>query len=261
MNHVASTLYSPRLRITIKASCLQVVQFVCPVRGSQTQMLQVNNPTYQQCRIVPVLKGGPWRVAPFLDFEPLENKMIEITYQPMTMTTDGRKDSVGGASYGALSYVKLIWLSSISLSGISFFLLPWWIRHEVQTPRNCWAPQGGGYYCVSTACKDSAHSGALRAQLASPETTVKRTQSNVVSCTHWRTPQVLTIWDKQRYNCWPYRGCVHRFRVLMEFLKPDKPDATMSITGLPFIDVPALARKDYKMSFFTYREGQYHTKV
>lgn len=47
----------------------------------------------------------------------------------------------------------------------------------------------------------------------------------------------------------------------MEFLKPDKPDATMSITGLPFIDVPALARKDYKMSFFTYREGQYHTKV
>ena len=55
--------------------------------------------------------------------------------------------------------------------------------------------------------------------------------------------------------------CVHRFRVLMEFLKPEKPDATVSITGLPFIDVPALARKDYKMSFFTYKEGQFHTKV
>lgn len=47
----------------------------------------------------------------------------------------------------------------------------------------------------------------------------------------------------------------------MEFVKPDKPDATMSISGLPFIDVPALARKDYQMSFFTYREGQYQTKV
>lgn len=57
------------------------------------------------------------------------------------------------------------------------------------------------------------------------------------------------------------RSCVLRFRVLMEFVKPDKPDATMSISGLPFIDVPALARKDYQMSFFTYREGQYQTKV
>lgn len=84
------------------------MQFVCPVRGSHTQMLQVNNPVYQQCRIVPVLKGGPFRIAPFLDLEPLENKMIEITYQPMTMTADGKKDSVGGASHGALSHVKLI---------------------------------------------------------------------------------------------------------------------------------------------------------
>lgn len=47
----------------------------------------------------------------------------------------------------------------------------------------------------------------------------------------------------------------------MEFVKPDKPDATVSVSGLPFIDVPALARKDYQMSFFTYREGQYQTKV
>lgn len=84
------------------------MQFACPVRGSQTQMLQVNNPVYQQCRIVPVLKGGPFRIAPFLDLEPLENKMIEITYQPMTMTADGKKDSVGGASHGALSHEKLI---------------------------------------------------------------------------------------------------------------------------------------------------------
>lgn len=47
----------------------------------------------------------------------------------------------------------------------------------------------------------------------------------------------------------------------MEILKPDRPDATVSIGGLPFIDVPALASKDYQMSFFAYREGQYLTKV
>lgn len=47
----------------------------------------------------------------------------------------------------------------------------------------------------------------------------------------------------------------------MEILKPDRPDATVSIGGPPFIDVPALASKDYQMSFFAYREGQYLTKV
>ncbi|XP_070763174.1 hydrocephalus-inducing protein homolog [Enoplosus armatus] len=52
-----------------------------------------------------------------------------------------------------------------------------------------------------------------------------------------------------------------RFRVLIEILKPDKPDATVSLKGLEYIDVPALAKRDYKMSFFAYREGQYNTKV
>lgn len=54
---------------------------------------------------------------------------------------------------------------------------------------------------------------------------------------------------------------VLRFRVLIEILKPDKPDATVSLKGLEYIDVPALAKRDYKISFFTYREGQYNTKV
>lgn len=55
--------------------------------------------------------------------------------------------------------------------------------------------------------------------------------------------------------------CLLRFRVLIEILKPDKPDATVSLKGLEYIDVPALAKRDYKMSFFTFREEQYNTKV
>lgn len=51
---------------------------------------------------------------------------------------------------------------------------------------------------------------------------------------------------------------VLRFRVLME---SDKPDATVSLKGLEFIDVPALTKRDYEMLFFAYREGQYNTKV
>lgn len=49
--------------------------------------------------------------------------------------------------------------------------------------------------------------------------------------------------------------------MLMEIPKSDKPDPTVSVKGLEYIDVPALAKRDYKLSFYTYREGQYHTKV
>ncbi|XP_056273332.1 hydrocephalus-inducing protein homolog [Pseudoliparis swirei] len=52
-----------------------------------------------------------------------------------------------------------------------------------------------------------------------------------------------------------------RFRVLMEILKPDNPDATVSLKGLEYMDVPASASRDYTMSFFAYREGTYSTKV
>ncbi|XP_074533739.1 hydrocephalus-inducing protein homolog [Halichoeres trimaculatus] len=52
-----------------------------------------------------------------------------------------------------------------------------------------------------------------------------------------------------------------RFRVLMEILKPDKADATVSLKGLQYIDVPPSSKRDYKMSFFTYKDGQFNTKV
>lgn len=55
--------------------------------------------------------------------------------------------------------------------------------------------------------------------------------------------------------------CVLSFLVLLEILKPDRPDATVSLKGIKFIDVPAHAKKDYEMSFFTYTEGQFNTKV
>ncbi|KAK5867885.1 hypothetical protein PBY51_012341 [Eleginops maclovinus] len=52
-----------------------------------------------------------------------------------------------------------------------------------------------------------------------------------------------------------------RFRVLIETLKPDKPNATVSLKGQEYIVVPALATRDYMLSFFTYKEGMYNTKV
>lgn len=73
---------------------LQVVSFVCPVRGSHTQTLPVFNPTNQQCSIRPVVEGEQWRAAPSMILEPLQNKTYEITYRPLTMTPDGKKHQV-----------------------------------------------------------------------------------------------------------------------------------------------------------------------
>lgn len=55
--------------------------------------------------------------------------------------------------------------------------------------------------------------------------------------------------------------CVLRFHVVIDFLKPEKPDPTVSLKGVEHIDVPSLATRKYKLSFYTYKEGQYQTRV
>ncbi|XP_077566662.1 hydrocephalus-inducing protein homolog isoform X1 [Stigmatopora nigra] len=52
-----------------------------------------------------------------------------------------------------------------------------------------------------------------------------------------------------------------RFLVIKEFLRPENPDMTVSLKGREYIDVPALSKKDYKIHFYVFREGQYNAKV
>ncbi|XP_028813720.1 hydrocephalus-inducing protein homolog [Denticeps clupeoides] len=52
-----------------------------------------------------------------------------------------------------------------------------------------------------------------------------------------------------------------RFRAVVQITKPERADSTVSFKGLDFIDVPALTKKDYKITFFTYKEGQFNAKV
>ncbi|KAJ8406633.1 hypothetical protein AAFF_G00302070 [Aldrovandia affinis] len=52
-----------------------------------------------------------------------------------------------------------------------------------------------------------------------------------------------------------------RFRVVVDMMKPDRPDSTVMLKGLDYLDVPALAKRDYKLSFFSYREGLFSAKV
>lgn len=52
-----------------------------------------------------------------------------------------------------------------------------------------------------------------------------------------------------------------RFHAIVEMLKPERPDSTVSLKGLDYVDVPALNKRDYRISFFSYKECQYNAKV
>jgi len=44
-------------------------------------------------------------------------------------------------------------------------------------------------------------------------------------------------------------------------VKPEKQDRSVTLNGLDYIDVPALSKKDYKLNFYTYKEGSFNAKV
>ncbi|XP_035275425.1 hydrocephalus-inducing protein homolog [Anguilla anguilla] len=52
-----------------------------------------------------------------------------------------------------------------------------------------------------------------------------------------------------------------RFRVVVDMLKPERADPTVTLKGLDYLDVPALSKRDYKLSFFSYKEGLFSAKV
>lgn len=52
-----------------------------------------------------------------------------------------------------------------------------------------------------------------------------------------------------------------RFRVIVEMIKPEKPDLSVTLKGLDYIDVLSGSKKDYKLNFFSHKEGLYSAKV
>ncbi|XP_040838338.1 hydrocephalus-inducing protein homolog isoform X1 [Ochotona curzoniae] len=52
-----------------------------------------------------------------------------------------------------------------------------------------------------------------------------------------------------------------RFRVIVEIIKPEKPDLSITMKGLDYIDVLSGSKKDYKLNFFSHKEGLYSAKV
>ncbi|XP_068943597.1 hydrocephalus-inducing protein homolog [Petaurus breviceps papuanus] len=54
---------------------------------------------------------------------------------------------------------------------------------------------------------------------------------------------------------------LQRFRVVVDMIKPEKQDLSVTIKGLDYIDVLAGSKKDYKLNFFSFKEGIFSVKV
>ncbi|NXL46323.1 HYDIN protein, partial [Podilymbus podiceps] len=52
-----------------------------------------------------------------------------------------------------------------------------------------------------------------------------------------------------------------RFLVVVDILKPDNLESSSVLQGLEYIDVPGSAKKDYKLTFLSYKEGIFSTTV
>lgn len=52
-----------------------------------------------------------------------------------------------------------------------------------------------------------------------------------------------------------------RFRVSVEMIRPERLEVTTTLKTLDYIDVPASAKKDHKLTFFSYKEGMFCAKV
>ncbi|NXA22511.1 HYDIN protein, partial [Ibidorhyncha struthersii] len=52
-----------------------------------------------------------------------------------------------------------------------------------------------------------------------------------------------------------------RFLVVVDILKPENLESSSVLQGLEYIDVPGSAKKDYKLTFLSYKEGVFNTRV
>ncbi|XP_066494024.1 hydrocephalus-inducing protein-like [Tiliqua scincoides] len=194
------------LRLTLNGCCVgvppvkEVVNFICQVRTKQTQTIMLSNRTNQPWTLHPIIEGEQWKGPEFVRVEAhQQNKPYEITYSPLFMNVENKKDQ-----------------------GSIFFPLP----------------DGTGllYLLQGTTEPPKSAGNIMR------EVPCKTSYTELLPINNWlNKPQ--------------------RFRVTIDMLKPEKLEVTTTLKTLDYVDVPGSAKKEHKLTFFSYREGLYSAKV
>uniref|UniRef100_A0A8D0GGN3 HYDIN protein n=1 Tax=Sphenodon punctatus TaxID=8508 RepID=A0A8D0GGN3_SPHPU len=197
---------SEPLKLTLSGYCMvapptkEVVNFSCQVRGKHTQTIMLSNRSNQAWNLQPIIKGEQWKGLEFIMVDAhQQNKPYEITYRPLSMNADNKKDQ-----------------------GSIFFPLPDGTGLLYLLQGTAEAPKSSGNIVREVPCKTS--------------------YTELFPVANWlNKPQ--------------------RFRVTVDTIKPERLDATTLLKSLDYIDVPASAKKDHKLTFFSYKEGLYSAKV
>ncbi|XP_048371298.1 hydrocephalus-inducing protein homolog [Sphaerodactylus townsendi] len=197
---------SEPLKLTLSGCCVglapvkEVVNFQCQVRAKHTQTIMLSNRTIQPWTLRPIIEGEQWKGPEFIRVEAhQQNKPYEITYRPLAMNVEGKKDQ-----------------------GSIFFPLP----------------DGTGllYHLQGTTEPPKSAGNILR------EVPCKTSYTELLPISNWlNKPQ--------------------RFRVSVEIIKPERLEVITTLKTLDYIDVPAAAKKDHKLTFFSYKEGMFSAKV
>ncbi|KAM8946018.1 LOW QUALITY PROTEIN: hydrocephalus-inducing protein homolog [Pelodytes ibericus] len=194
------------LTLTLSGSCIgppstkEVVSFQCQVRSRQTQTILLTNKSSQVWNLQPIINGEQWRGADILTVDSQQqNKPYDITYCPLTMSTEGKKHQ-----------------------GSLFFPLP----------------DGTGLmYTLQGIAEPPKSSGNIVREVP-----CKTLYTELLPVTNWLSKS-------------------QRFRVVVEMMKPERPDIATSIKGLDYLEVPGAAKRDYKLTFHSHKEGTFSTKV
>ena len=68
--------------------------FSTAVRQQETKNLSIANRSNQNWHLKPIIDGEQWVGPVTFDVEPQQTKSYELTYKPLTMTTEGKKHQV-----------------------------------------------------------------------------------------------------------------------------------------------------------------------
>jgi len=72
----------------------EVYHFTTVVRQKETKNLQLSNHTNQIWNLRPIIEGEFWSGPDTIQIAPQATKIYELTYQPLTMTAEGKKHTV-----------------------------------------------------------------------------------------------------------------------------------------------------------------------
>ncbi|NXG37545.1 HYDIN protein, partial [Dromaius novaehollandiae] len=89
---------SEPLRLTLAGCCMELpatketLNFTCDVREKQSQTILLSNPSNEAWTMQPVIEGQHWEGPDFFHLDASQqNKPYEITYKPLTMTSENKK--------------------------------------------------------------------------------------------------------------------------------------------------------------------------